>query len=48
MHTHPDKIEPPPPAPPPPDDETAADGSSDGMLDLDEHDGINNQHLEVR
>ena len=37
------------PPPPPPQDETPSpDGSSEGMLDLDDHDQINNQHLEVR
>ena len=29
-------------------DEISEDGSSEGNLDLDDHDGINNQHLEVR
>ena len=44
-HTEPDKkIPPPPPAQP----ETGPDGSSNGTLDLDEEDSINNQHLEVR
>ena len=28
--------------------EEGADGSANGNLDLDEEDGINNQHLEVR
>lgn len=38
------------PKPPPleaPTDSTESD-SNEGMLDLDDHDQINNQHLEVR
>lgn len=35
----------PPPAPAP---AQSPDGSSEGMLDLDDHDQINNQHLDVR
>jgi hypothetical protein len=37
----------PPPPPKQPDAETS-DGSSEGNLDLDDEDGINNQHLEIR
>ena len=37
---------PPPPAPAPADAPLPAD--AEGMLDLDDHDQINNQHLEVR
>lgn len=38
----------PPPPPKQPDAETSADGSSEGNLDLDDEDAINNQHLEIR
>jgi hypothetical protein len=37
-----------PPVPPPALETPSADGSSEGMLDLDEEGQINNQHLEVR
>jgi len=37
---------PPPPAPAPADAPLPAD--AEGMLDLDDYDQINNQHLEVR
>lgn len=37
----------PPPAPKP-DPETSKDGTSEGTLDLDQGEQINNQHLEVR
>lgn len=47
MQPDPKKM-PPPPAETPADDESSKDGASDGTLDLDEHDSINNQHLEVR
>jgi hypothetical protein len=33
---------------PPPAETPSPDGSGEGMLDLDDHDQINNQHLEVR
>lgn len=42
---------PPPPAPPTPTsaaDAPDADVSREGLLDLDDEDQINNQHLEVR
>ena len=45
------RTEPPaiPPVPRPAPAETPSpDGSGEGMLDLDDHDQINNQHLEVR
>ena len=42
-------VVPPPPAPEAPKrDVVSPDGSSEGNLDLDDEDGINNQHLEVR
>jgi len=40
----PPNVPPPPVAAPP----APADGEDEGMLDLDDHDAINNQHLEVR
>ena len=43
------RSDPRPPLPAPvPEDEIAPDDGSEGNLDLDDHDGINNQHLEVR
>jgi hypothetical protein len=39
---------PPPPAPPVPAETPPTDAATEGMLDLDDHDQINNQHLEVR
>lgn len=53
MPLHPDEpldpTSPRPPRPPPALAETPSpDGTSEGMLDLDDHDQINNQHLEVR
>ena len=39
---------PPPQATPAVPPETSPDGSSEGNLDLDDEDSINNQHLEVR
>ena len=39
----------PSPAPPPvPTKKPLPDETGDGMLDLDDHDQINNQHLEIR
>ena len=49
MPRHPDK--PRTPAPPSPRAEPPApepEDTTEGMLDLDDHDQINNQHLEVR
>jgi len=49
MRLFPDESKAPPPPPPPakrqPPD---PDDTGEGMLDLDEEDQINNQHLEVR
>ena len=47
MTRRPDKPATPPPSPPPVEPPSPY-GSSEGMLDLDDHDQINNQHLEVR
>ena len=52
MTRHPDEAQTPlPPSPSPPAvpaETTAPDATTEGMLDLDDHDQINNQHLEVR
>ena len=46
MPRRPEPIAPTPPPRVP--EETPAEDATEGMLDLDDHDQINNQHLEVR